>query len=234
MTETNSDALYFRFHVDPASNWRTEPYFAGFQLFEGNEERLGVGNAMEAWAYSAFNAAETGPSNLFHSGEYNLKSTLPEPAIVGNEFRPYELVHEGVQRTIVFKVQYVPGGDAMVTAWLNPNLGRGATEENQPESLTTTFKAKATFDQIRLRQGKGEKPDGSQVDGGNGWTFSDMAIATSFNDFVLVHFWQTWWFDTLVGIAMLVAVASTVRIVEKRKFQRRLQRALLQVLQERQ
>jgi signal transduction histidine kinase len=227
-TDTNSDALYFRFHVDPASDWRTEYYFAGLQLFEGDKERLGVGNAMEAWAYSAFNTSDKGPSNTI-AGEYDLKSAHPEPAIVGKDFRPYEVVHEGVQRTIVFKVQYVPGGDAVVTVWLNPNLGRGATEENQPENLTTTFKAKATFDQIRLRQGKGEKNPRTGEEnpgtGGNGWTFSDMAIATSFNDFVVVRFWQTWWFDTMVGIAMLVGVGSTVRIVERRKFQRRLQRA---------
>jgi signal transduction histidine kinase len=219
-TETNNDALYFKFHVDPASDWEDELYFAGFQLFEGNEERLGVGNAMEAWAYSAFNTAEKGPSNSV-AGEYNLKSTHPEPAATLGEFRPYELVHRGKQRTIVFKVQYLPGADAMITVWLDPDLGRGATEENQPENLTTKFKAKATFDQIRLRQGKDEK---NERNGGNGWTFSDMAIATSFDDFVIVHFWQTWWFDTLVGIAMLVGVGSTVRIVETKKFQRRLQR----------
>ena len=58
-----SDALYFKFHVDPISDVDTEPYFAGFQLFEGGQERLGVGNALEAWGYSAFNTAETGPSN---------------------------------------------------------------------------------------------------------------------------------------------------------------------------
>ncbi len=218
-TETNNDALYFRFHVDPLSDVGTEHYFAGFQLFEGNEERLGVGNAMEAWGYSAFNTSETGPSNAV-AGEFNLKSAHPEPANLG-VFRPYELVRRYVERTIVFKVQYVPGGDEVVTVWLNPNLGRGATEGNQPENITTKFKAKATFDQIRLRQGKGE----DTKDGGNGWIFSDMAIATSFDDFVIVHFWQTWWFDTLVGIALLVAVGSSVRIVETKKFQRRLQRA---------
>src|SRR5450432_166921 len=49
-----SDVLYFKFHVDPISDMALEPYFAGFQLFEGNEERLGVGNALEAWGYSAF------------------------------------------------------------------------------------------------------------------------------------------------------------------------------------
>ena len=49
----------------------------------------------------------------------------------------------------------------------------GATESDQPESLTTHFKANASFDQIRLRHGGG----------GDGWIFSEMAIATSFSDF---------------------------------------------------
>ena len=152
--DTNSDALYFRFHVDPISDATDEPYFAGFQLFEGDEERLGVGNALEAWGYSAFNTAETGPSNKITvvSGEFNLKSAHPERsgwACPG----PTNCVRHGVERTIIFKVQYVPGGDDLVTVWLNPNLDRGATDKNQPENLTTKFKAKATFDQIRLRHG---------------------------------------------------------------------------------
>jgi signal transduction histidine kinase len=213
-TATNNDALYFKFHVDPLSDQAAEPYFAGLQLFEGGEERLGVGNAPEAWGYSAFATAETGPSNsIYFPGEFNLKSAHPEPANLGL-FRPYELVRQGVERTIIFKVQYVPGGDDVVTVWLNPNLGRGATDDNQRESLTTKFKAKATFDQIRLRQSGG----------GNGWSFSDMAIATSFDDFVMVRFWQTWWFDTLMAATVLVVVGTTVRIIEKNKFQRRLQR----------
>jgi len=218
-TATNSDALYFRFHVEPISDATTEPYFAGFQLFEGDEERLGVGNAMEAWGYSAFNTAETGPSNAPASGEFNLKSAHPETFRLGMSW-PYELVRHDVERTIIFKVQYVPGGDDLVTVWLNPNLERGATDKNQPENLTTKFKAKATFNQIRLRQGHG--PD---ADGGNGWIFSDMAIATSFDDFVVVHYWQTWWFDTLVAAVLLVGVGAMVRIIEKRKFQLQLQRA---------
>jgi len=106
-----------------------------------------------------------------------------------------------------------------VTVWLNPSLGRGASENNQPEQLTTKFKARATFNQIRLRHGKGDKGDG-----GNGWIFSDMAIATSFDDFVEVHYWQTWWFNALVAASLLLAVGATVRIVEKRKFQHRLRR----------
>ena len=78
---TNNDALYFKFHVDPLSDAASEPYFAGLQLFEGDEARLGVGNAMEAWGYSAFDTAETGPSNsIAYPGEFNLKSAHPEPA----------------------------------------------------------------------------------------------------------------------------------------------------------
>jgi len=211
-TSTNDDALYFKFKVDPISDVHAEPYFAGFQLFEGDDERLGVGNALEAWAYSAYQTAETGPSNSV-AGEFNFKSTHPEPEKPGVSL-PYEIVHQGIPRTIVFKVQYVPGGDALVTVWLEPNLGRGATENNQPEALTTKLKAKATFDQIRLRHSGN----------GNGWIFSDMAMATSFDDFVVVRYWQTWWFNTLLAAALLMAVVATVRIVEQRKFQQRLRR----------
>ena len=82
---------------------------AGFQLFEGDQERLGVGNALKAWGYSAFNASEMGPSNKV-VGEYDLKSAHPEPYRLG-QFFPYELPRPGVEKTIVFKVQYVPGAD---------------------------------------------------------------------------------------------------------------------------
>jgi signal transduction histidine kinase len=211
--DSASDALYFKVHVDPLSDAASEPYFAGFQLFEGDEERLALGNAQEAWGYSAFATTETGPSNQV-AGEFNLKSAHPEPANLGL-FRPYELPRHDVERTIIFKVQYVPGGDDLITVWLNPNLGHGATDKNQPENLTTTFKAKATFNQIRLRH----------EGGGNGWIFSDMAVATSFNDFVVVRFWQTWWFRGLTALFVLAGVGMTVRVVEKKKFQRQLQRA---------
>jgi signal transduction histidine kinase len=211
--DTNSDVLYFKIHVDPISDVASEPYSAGFQLFEGDEERLGMGNALEAWGYSAFATTETGPSNQV-AGEFNLKSAHPEPANLGL-FRPYELPRHDVERTIIFKVQYVPGGEDLITVWLNPNLGRGATDKNQLENLTTKFKAKATFNQIRLRHSGG----------GNGWIFSDMAISTSFSDFVVVRFWQTWWFITLTAITLLVGVGTTVRIIEKKKFQLQLQRA---------
>jgi signal transduction histidine kinase len=217
--DTASDVLYFKFHVNPISDVASEPYFAGFQLFEGDMPRLGVGNAMEAWGYSAFNTSEIGLSNKV-GGEFNLNSAHREPAHLGL-FWPYEVVHQGVERTIIFKVQYVPGGDDLVTVWLDPFLGRGATDKNQPENITTRFKAKATFDQIRLRHGTDEKDH----DAGNGWIFSDMAIATSFDDFVVVRFWQTWWFITLAATVVLVSVSATVRGVEKNKYQHQLQLA---------
>ena len=217
-----SDVLYFKFKVDPLSDAKNEPYFALFQLVENKQFRLGVGNAMEAWGYSAAYTSEIGPSNrLFgvDDKEFNLRSAHPEAAAMG-VLMPYELPDHNHPRTIVFRVQYVPGGDDLVTAWLEPNLSHGATAENQPENITTKFKANASFDEIHLRhEGTGRDA------GGNGWIFSDMAMATSFDDFVVVRFWQTWWFFGLVALFVLSVVGTTVRVVEKRKYQLQLQRA---------
>lgn len=208
-----SDALYFKFRVDPLSDAASEPYYAVFQLFEGHSPRLAVGNAPEAWGYSAWYVAGIGPSNKL-DGEYNLASSQPEAAGLG-VFKPYELPSHNQERTIVFKVQFVPDTDDLVTVWLNPDLAHGATEENQLPALVTKFKANATFDQLRLRH-KGN---------GNGWIFSDMAVATSFNDFVVVRFWQTWWFMAVSATVLLGAVTTIVRLAEKRKYQRRLRLA---------
>jgi ligand-binding sensor domain-containing protein/signal transduction histidine kinase len=170
--DSSTDALYFKFHVDPVSDASTELYFAAFQLFEGDQEHIAVGNALRAFAYSAFATGQIGQSNQMV--EYiDLKSSQPEPSGIGT-FYPYELVHSGIERTIVFKVQYMAGGDDLVTVWLEPDLRPGATEANQSPSLTTQFTANASFNQIRLRHGGG----------GAGWIFSEMAIATSFDDFV--------------------------------------------------
>ena len=74
-------------------------------------------------------------------------------------------------------MQYFPGGDDLVTVWLNPDLGPGATEAAQPENLITQFRANASFNEIHLRHGGG----------GDGWIFSDMTIATAFSDLVAVN-----------------------------------------------
>lgn len=170
--DTSNDTLYFRFHIDPLSDVNTEDYFAGFELFEADVERLGIGNAFQAWAYSAFLGQEDVAGAA--KAEYvDLHSSKPEPA-AGDSSSNYEFPRKGVERTIIFKVQYISGGDDLVTVWLNPDLGPGANEVYQPESLTTRFNANASFDEIRLRHGGR----------GGGWIFSDMAIATAFSDFV--------------------------------------------------
>jgi signal transduction histidine kinase len=214
--DSASDVLYFKFHVDPLSDIANEPYYALFQLSENGTNRLGMGNALEAWGYSAAYAAERGPANkpADDGEEHNLHSAHPEGSGLG-QFQPYELPSHNHAKTIVFRVQYVPNGDDLVTVWLDPNLTHGATAENQPENIITKFKANCSFNQIRLRF------DG----GGNGWIFSDMAIADSFSDFVVVRFWQTWWFRSLAAAFLLAAVGTTVRIVERRKYLLRLQRA---------
>jgi len=214
--DTASDVLYFKFHVDPLSDAANEPYLALFQLTEGNTNRLAVGNAWEAWGYSAAYTSETGPSNkaAVDAGEFNLKSSHPEGSGLGG-FLPYELPNHDHDKTIVFKVQYVPGGDDLITVWLDPDLTHGATVENQPDNIITKFKANASFNQIRLRHNGG----------GNGWYFSDMAIATSFDDFVVVRFWQTWWFRGLAALFVLGGVGGAVRVVEQRKFQLQLRHA---------
>ncbi|PWU14742.1 MAG: histidine kinase [Verrucomicrobia bacterium] len=176
--DTFSDTLYFKFHVDPISDLGTEEYFAGFQLFEGDQERLGVGNSLGAWAYSAFKTSEIGEMNKVF-GDMDLRSRRRESSAPG-VYLPYEFPRRGIERTIVFKVQYVAGADDLVTVWLNPDLSASASEASQPEELTTHFKADASFSEIHLRHGGG----------GGGWTFSDMAIATSFNDFVAAGYPQ--------------------------------------------
>jgi ligand-binding sensor domain-containing protein/signal transduction histidine kinase len=173
---SSNDTLYFKFHVNPHSDVSTEEYFAGFQLFEGDTDRLGVGNSLKAWAYSAFNASETGESNSI-AGDFDLQSSRPDPRGLESglqSFFRYELPRRGIESTILFKVQYRPGTNALVTVWLNPDLSPGTTEADQSERLTTRFTANADFNQIHLRHGGG----------GEGWTFSDMAIASSFDDFV--------------------------------------------------
>ena len=84
----------------------TEEYFAAFQLYEGDQERLGVGNSLKAWAYSAFNTATNGEFNKVF-GDLDLRSSQPESAGPG-ALLPYEFPRRGIERTIVFKVQYVP------------------------------------------------------------------------------------------------------------------------------
>ena len=167
-----NDTLYFKFRVDPISDETTEPYFAALELFEYDTERLGVGNALDAWAYSVFFPGAQS-SGVPPAGYLDLRSAHPDTNALAH-LANYQCPRRGEAVTIVFKVQYVPNGEDLVTVWLNPDLGPGANEMNQPEALTTRFNANASFDELRLRHSGN----------GGGWKFSDLAIATAFNDFV--------------------------------------------------
>ncbi|HZV36381.1 MAG TPA: two-component regulator propeller domain-containing protein, partial [Verrucomicrobiae bacterium] len=167
-----NDTLYFKFRVEPISDETTEPYFAALELLEDDTERLGVGNALEAWAYSVFFPGAQS-SGVPPAGYLDLHSAHPDANALAHQAK-YQCPRRGEPAVIVFKIQYIPHSDAMVTVWLNPDLGPGGNEINQPDALTTRFHAKATFDELRLRHG-GK---------GGGWTFSDVEIATTFNDFV--------------------------------------------------
>jgi len=170
--EAANDTLYFKFRVEPISDETTEPYFAALELYEDDAERLGVGNALDAWAYSAFFPGAQS-SGVPPAGYLDLHSARPDPDALAH-LANYQCPRRGETATIVFKIQYVANGEDLVTVWLNPDLGPGANEISQPEALTTRFNAHAAFDELRLRHGGN----------GGGWTFSDLAIATAFNDYV--------------------------------------------------
>lgn len=208
--ETASDTLYFRFDVDPLSDGATDAstrYAAGIVFFKDGWEHLGIGNAWRARGYSAFNTAEKGPGNDAF-GEFDLKSAYPEKS------KDFEFVRRRTPRTIVFKVRYIPGQPAEVTVWMDPDLSLGATEATQPPEIRTQFRADATFDEIRFRH-RG---------GGEGWKFSNVAVATSFEDLVRPRFWQRGWFLGVTACAVLVAVALTAQMLERRRARRHIQR----------
>ena len=97
--DSANDTLYFKFHVDPWSDKDTEEYFAGFELYEGDTERLGIGNSLKAWAYSAFfHADETGESNN-PSGYFDLRTSKPESATSATS-ATYQYPRRGVGVTI--------------------------------------------------------------------------------------------------------------------------------------
>src|SRR5436190_9746091 len=98
--DSSSDTLYFKFHVDPLSDAATEEYFALFELFESDFERLGVGNALKAWAYSVFISTDESGNSRKAESYIDLHSAKPEAA-TGSVSPAYELPRRGIGRTIV-------------------------------------------------------------------------------------------------------------------------------------
>lgn len=200
----SSSTIYFRFRVDPISDAATKSiadFEAGMVFVEKGREHLGMGNSLGAWAYCAMNVPKS------KKGYVDLNSAAPEPGFA------WEYIRAGSPKYIAFKVQYVPGEDAHITAWLNPDLSVAATEVNQPTNIVVRFETQATFDEIHLiHRGFG-----------GGWTFSQMVAATSFEDLALPHFWQRGWFMGSATAGILLLVAGTVRLVERKRAQRKIQ-----------
>ncbi len=201
----SSGTLYFRVMVDPIADTAAKVigrFEAGFMLVEKGREHLGIGNSHDAMAYSVLNVPKV------PKGYQDFNSSVPDPPF------SYEYMRAGTPRYLVLKIEYVPGQDARVTAWLNPDLSAGATEFNQPTNLVVHFEADATFDEFRLiHRGYG-----------GGWKFSQMLVASSFEDLLIPRFWQQKWFFAVVGMAIVMMVAGTVLLVERRQARWQFQR----------
>ncbi|HYG24399.1 MAG TPA: sensor histidine kinase [Verrucomicrobiae bacterium] len=201
----SAGTLYFRIKVTPISDTAAKmikPFEAGFMLVENGVEHLGIGNTDGAMAFSALNVP-TAPRKF-----QDFNSSVPDAPF------SYEYMRAGVPRYIVWRVEYVPGQDAKVTAWLNPDLSHGMTEFNQPTNIVVHFQADATFDEFRLiHRGYG-----------GGWKFSQMMVATSFEDLLMPHFWQRGWFVGLMMGGLLSGVAVVARLGERRRAQRQIRR----------
>jgi signal transduction histidine kinase len=164
-------------------------------LVENGQEHLGIGNARGAMAYCVLNVLKA------PKGFQDFHSSTPDPPF------DYEYMRGGTPRYLVLKIEYIPGQDARVTAWLNPDLSIGATEFNQPTNLVVHFEANATFDEFHLvHRGYG-----------GGWKFSQMMVASSFEDLLIPRFWQKKWFYPVIVIGLLAMVAISVRLVEQRR-----------------
>jgi len=202
-TANSAGTLYFRVLVNPISDTAGKvvgEFEAGFMLVANGVENLGIGNARGAMAYSALHVPKA------PKGFQDLNSRVPQPPFT------YEYTRGGISRYIVMRVEYIPGQDARVTAWLDPDLSIGATEFNQPTNIVVQFEANANFDEIRLiHRGYG-----------GGWRFSQMLVASSFEDLLIRRFWQQPWFLGAVVIALVFVVAGAVRYFERRRARQRI------------
>lgn len=210
---TSSSALYFKFTVDPLADVSVKkigPFVAGIIFYERGMEHLGIGNGAIAHAYSAFNTSEWGLlgsyQNVSSNREYDLNCEFKGNKVGGVIDYP----RRGVLRTILFRVQFVPGGDDQITVWFNPVLVPGSTEYSQLPGQVTRFKADASFDELHI----------CHRGGGDGWKFTDLAIATTFDDFVAPYFWrQGWVIISAVLILLCIVVGVAWLVVRRREWQ---------------
>lgn len=213
--DSSSATMFFKFTVDPLTDITydiKELYEAGLVLCDNGKERLGIGNGLAAHAYSAFNTEGQGlfwapPSQKKGTGERDLNARFNE-SMAEMVDRP----RRGIKRTFVYKIQFVPDGNDLVTVWIQPNLGVDNSESTQLPDQTTSFKANASFNEVRL----------IHRGGGEGWIFTDLAIATSFSDFVPVPWWQKPWVVGLILLLSLGSIGGVVALYERVRARRQI------------
>jgi signal transduction histidine kinase len=201
----STSTIYFRIRMDPLADSAIKAigdFEDGFVFVEKGREHLGIGSSLGAWAFCAMNV----PKNP--KGYQDFNSATPEPT------HTWEYMRAGVPKYIAFKIEFVPGEDARITAWLNPDLSGRAAELDQPTNIITRFETTATFDEVHLVH-RGE---------GDGWKFSEMVAGTSFDDLLLVHFWQRGWFFAVTGGGALAGVAAVAQLLERRRSRREIRR----------
>lgn len=206
--DLSKSTLYFRFTVEPISDFYSEPltkYEAGLIFSDQGKLHLGIGNAWNAWGYSAFNTAEMGFGNA-DEGEFSLNSKLAEVSALSS----FELPRFGLQRTIVVRVQFIPGKNDEITVWMEPDLSAGSDELQIDQKQTTDFRANASFDQILL----------SHRGCGHGWRIGNLTIATKFKDLTARYFWQKPSFVSLAVVIVSALIGSLGWFTAKRREQR--------------
>ena len=209
--DLSKSTLFFRFTVEPISDFFLEisaKYEAGLIFSDQGKLHLGIGNAWNAWGYSAFNTAENGSGNLVE-GEFDLNSKLAEISD-GIGFEPPRF---GVRRTIVVRVQFIPEKNDQITVWMEPDLSAGSNEQRMTQNQTTTFRADASFDQILI----------SHRGAGNGWKIGNLTIATKFKDLTAPYFWQKPSFVWL-AVAIVSALIGSLGWFNAKRRELRLQR----------
>ncbi len=136
--DSANDSLYFRFTANPEtfSGGSFGNAFAGLQLWDSGQERIGFGNRFGSNAWSYF-GADDGAAGDLNSSNHDSGSA-------------FETVVAGQARTILVRVQYRAGLDDEVTIWMQPN---DTPDSGQVAASTTTLLTDASFDEVRLRLG---------------------------------------------------------------------------------
>ena len=104
-------------------------FFGGLWLYQDGAERPGFGNG---WGPMAYGIAGPGGDALAS---------------------PTTLYSVGQKVRLVAKIQYMAGGDEIITLWVNPNGGQAEGSQSGVPVVTTT--RNAAMNRVRLRTGNG-------------------------------------------------------------------------------